>query len=345
MLIEKWNGSIKDKEKIIELFQIVFGDNEFSSKEYFEWIYQKNPQGDPIIVLAKEEKTHSVIGVETIIPMNIWINCRRIKSSLSCNSVVHPDYRNQGIFGKLVDEIQKIAKDEKFECIFGVPNPNSYHVFMNQGFSELGKLKIFGKPFKISEYFGNKSVLKPLDLLIKREQNFTQTESFKEKFDSKYDRFFNEKINQDGIMTAKNKDFLNWRYKNHPTREYETYNLIEKNELLSYIIIRKTMFQNKQVAIILDFEINPKINEIKKISDFLISVFNNYREKNMGMIITCNHKSYEYRILKKLGFFTIPKIFKPDPFYFIFSVLNSSQKERFEKFEKWFISFGDYDVF
>jgi len=346
MQIEKWDGSSKVKEKILSVMKTVFGENEYSTEKYFDWIYEKNPQGNPIILFARDEKDDSIIGIETIIPMNLWIDKKLIKAALSCNSAVHPDFRNKGIFGMLVDEIQNQAKKEKFSCIYGVPNRNSHHAFVNRGFSEIGKLKIYGKPLKISKYFGNQSILKPLDYLIKKGKDQTKFESFKEDFDSRYDDLFNKKITINGIITTKNKDFLNWRYKQHPTREYETFSFHEKNELLSYVILRKTTFENKQVVVIVDFVIHPKITEFKEITKFVFSALNNYLDDCVGVIATCNPGFAEYKILKNIGFMNIPKIFKPEPFYFITSLLEPFEgQKKFQVFDNWFFCFGDYDVF
>lgn len=346
MQIEKWDGSIKDKDKILSLMKTVFGENEYSTKDYFNWIYEKNPQGNPIIVFARDEKKDSIVGIETIIPMNLWLNKKLIKSALSCNSAVHPDYRNKGMFGMLIDEIQKLAKDEKFRCIYGIPNRNSHHAFVNRGFSEIGRLKIYGKPFKISKYFGNHSILKPLDYLIKKGKDQTKLEPFKEEFDITYDHLFSKKIINDKIIFSKNKDFLNWRYKQHPTRKYETFRYSEKNELLAYIILKKTIFKNKQVVVILDFIIHPNVTEYKEIIKFIFSALNNYNENCVAVISTVNTGFREHEILKKVGFISIPEIFKPEPFYFITSILGLFEgHEKFKIFDNWFLSFGDYDVF
>jgi GNAT superfamily N-acetyltransferase len=344
--IEKWDGSSKDKNNILSLMKTVFGENEYSTQAYFNWIYEKNPQGDPIVLFARDEKDDSIIGIETIIPMNLWVGKKIIKSALSCNSAVNPNFRNKGIFGVLVDEIQRLAKEEKISCIYGVPNRNSYHAFVKRGFYEIGKLKIYGKPLKISKYFGDEIILKPLDYLIRKENNQTKFESFKEDFDSKFDDLFNKKIDFDGVITNKTKDFLNWRYKQHPTREYETFSFQDKDQLLSYIVLRKTIFKNKKVVVIVDFVIDPRISEFKEITKFVSSVLNNYREDCIAVIVTCNPEFKEYQILKNLGFMNIPKIFKPEPFYFITSILEPFNGQRkFQVFNNWVFCFGDYDVF
>ena len=73
MQIEKWDGTTKDKDKILSLMKTVFGENEYSTKDYFNWIYEKNPQGNPIIVIAKNEEDNSIVGIETIVPINLLL--------------------------------------------------------------------------------------------------------------------------------------------------------------------------------------------------------------------------------------------------------------------------------
>ena len=52
------------------------------------------------------------------------------------------------------------------------------------------------------------------------------------------------------------------------------------------------------------------------------------------------------KLLKQKGFFQIPSFLKPESLHFIVRLFDSDQKlKKLEKFDNWFFSLGDYDVF
>ena len=106
MKISEWKNNKSENQSIIRLTKRVFGDQEIAQQSYFDWQYVQNPFGKAMISLAKEKEV--VIGTNSIIPMNIWIERKLVKSSLACNVQVDPEYQNQGIFSKLLEVMDSI---------------------------------------------------------------------------------------------------------------------------------------------------------------------------------------------------------------------------------------------
>ena len=78
----------------------------------------------------------------------------------------------------------------------------------------------------------------------------------------------------------------------------------------------------------------------------LSSRLNNHKNDNIAVITTAKIGTIEHNVLKKIGFLGIPKILKPEPFYFITSILEQfDDSKEFQILDNWFFNFGDYDVF
>src|SRR5574337_29649 len=144
----------EDKDSILELTRKIFGDVEISKFDFFDWQYLNNPEGEAIVITAKDdEKQNTIVGVESILPMNILVNQKIVNASLSCNSYVYPDYRNKVIFSKLISMVLEHSLKKKIICIYGVANDNSFNSFVKKGSHEISNMPILFRPLRLSNYF------------------------------------------------------------------------------------------------------------------------------------------------------------------------------------------------
>ena len=148
------------------------------------------------------------------------------------------------------------------------------------------------------------------------------------------------------VIQSRKKEFLKWRYMNHPTRKYEIYILKTNEQLKGYIIFKTHKINQKKIGVILDFvmddesQIELSLNLVDKALEF-------FWENDVSVAIaTCRSGLIENTVLHKVGFFNIPSFLKPEPLHFIVQLFDSDDKlKKLKKYENWFFSFGDYDVF
>ena len=351
MIISLWTNKDDEKQAILKLTRKIFADSEISSSGFFDWQYLDNPEGEAIIVIARDENNHNkVIGVESILPINILINQKIIKASLSCNSYVDPDYRNKGIFSKLISFMIKECKKKNILCTYGVANDNSFNSFLKKGSHEISDLPILFRPLRLSKYFPfplNK-ILKPFDIFWKIKNNTNSNIiQFDNDFDDSFEILVKKVSDRIPIIKQRTKEFLNWRYRNHPTRNYKIFVLMENSQLQGYIITRQTTINGKSVGVIVDFLVNPDINS-KKINDLIQTALYDFWNSDISIAISLSESSiFVSKPLRHFGFKTIPKFLKPTSAHLILinSELNQNSFEQLKQLDHWFFSFGDYDVF
>ena len=100
MIIEEWSNTELEKNQILKITEKVYPNSEFSTSEYFNWQYIDGPYGPAKILLAKNDNG-DIIAIEPIMPRKLLIDSSVIMSSLSCNSITDPNFRNQGIFSNM----------------------------------------------------------------------------------------------------------------------------------------------------------------------------------------------------------------------------------------------------
>jgi hypothetical protein len=351
MIISEWNQTEKEKSYILNLAMKTFGETELSNSSYFDWQYLHNPQGKAVVVTVKDENANdAIVGVNAFLPMTLMVNQSQITCLLSCNSIVDPNYRKKGIFTQLVSNIPEIFAQKKISFIYGIPNSNSSKIFTKNNFLEIGKLPLLVKPLKLSSYFGQplSTIMKPFDIFWKpNKQIKSNVKLLDKKFESEFDDLITKSSHRLPIFHFRNKDYLQWRYMNHPTRRYHVFTLRSNSNLIGYVITREMEIHKKRVGVIVDFLIDAEFKQKDVFLDLIYTALKSFWENGVSIAITTSKTGLiENEILRSSGFFTAPSILKQEQLSFIISILdNNLISPQLKIFDNWFITLGDYDVF
>jgi len=352
MIISEWVDSENEKDEILNLSRKIFGNVEIINPSYFDWQYIDNPQGKAIIVLAKdEEKNNSVIGIEAIIPMRLIIDQKIMMAGLSCNSAIDQAYRKKGIFSELISSIQNESVKKGISCIYGVANDKSFNSFIRKGSIEISNLPLLVRPLRLSKYF-DPAISKLFQIFdgiwkIKRNIN-SEVAPFTNQYNADFDVLIEKVSKRVSVIQKRDKNFLQWRYGNHPTRKYQTFVLKEDSILRGYVITSETVINSKKIGVIIDFIVDPQVKTRKKLKDLVLVALENLWKNGASLAIaTCRSGLLENEILHETGFFTIPQFLKPQPLHFILIHIdsNNANLKKLQTNDNWFFSFGDYDVF
>ena len=95
-------------------------------------------------------------------------------------------------------------------------------------------------------------------------------------FTSEFDDIIKKSLNRFPIFHFKNKEFLQWRYMNHPTRNYQVLTLRNNSKLIGYIISREMNIFSKKLGVIVDFVIDPNYEQRKIFQKLIKSTLINF---------------------------------------------------------------------
>lgn len=353
-----WNSVIykeSDMDMVIEFIKKYYGDSEVSTKEFFVWQHEKSPAGSAVIRLAKND-LGKVVGFYCVIPQWFKIGGKKVKGSVSVNTLVDDEYRGRGIFTKLANDCYEDCIKRDISFTIGFPNQNSYSGFVKKlDFNELPELPLLIYPLsfegliikkignnmvgKLASYFGT-----GLDRLWRN--NVTESVNVKEvselnedfvKFSHVIDKQFNN-------ATVRDRFFIKWRT-GLPHREYKILCYFEKKEILGYVILRTKVQDNIKSGFMVDFVIADKYR-FSEIGKELLKGAIFYFKKEMVELIGCLvvENSLEYKIMRKYGFVACPKILRPQPFKVITKWHIGKVPKNFNDPINWFLTMIDYDV-
>ena len=114
-------GLLEHRDAIERLFFASFGQRTLG--QVWEWAYQRNPNGDPIVTLCYEKS--ELVGHYAIVPMPLASTSVRKNSYISMTTMVAESHRKFGLFTQLAIENYARATELGVDFVFGFPNGQS----------------------------------------------------------------------------------------------------------------------------------------------------------------------------------------------------------------------------
>ncbi len=218
----------EDKNQVLDLLNRNFEKQQHLSiirdNEWWEWKYEKNIFGKPIIYVAESSK--NIIAVRPLWPWRLNIRGKELSCFQPLDSVVDEGFRGKGLFSEITRKVinENIAD---IDIIFNFPNKQSIDAYLKLGWSLVGKLQWY---IKINRPFGTFNLHK----------HYSGFKSLKLEADDSitFDKVGNleECISFDGkLKTKRNNAFLAWRYLDHPKINYGMSVIKKKRRHLVYV--------------------------------------------------------------------------------------------------------------
>ena len=344
------DGSEKDLQGVLSLRRIAFGEMEEDKLDprFWRWEFQEGFDGSAWVYIVEDQ--NRIVGHFADIPRRFSVQGEVILGSLSLDLMVHPDYWRRGIFTAMgrygAQRVKKengllmIAFPIRSETIFGLKKI---------GWREVVKLPVLVYPIRFRGILNRYLHFPPLSYLVggiarliyflffgvKRGKRREGVEIEKVlSLDQQFDGFWQKALSLHPIIGVRNRNYLTWRYLQHPTRKYAIYRAMKSGEMRGYIVLRKVELLNFNSAVIVDLlaldeEILPALVErgIQHSQQEGVDL--------LGFMVPQDH--LYYKILRRRGFLPSLKTF-------LFMVYSPSDKNIFLSPKKWYVNWGDTDV-
>jgi len=238
-----------DEFSIVKLLRTVWPDvDKWRDTRFWRWRYERNPSGSPIVWVA--ESAGKIVGHRAIIPVYMKIGSVEALVGLVADSCVHPSFRRQGIYRSLVSLAQEESVKRGMQLTYGIYIPS--HLASYKGYEKRGAIcpmvslvkllswrrlgKIFlGTPLFASPNLGNceKSAL-----------HVFQISQFNERFNSLWRRL----SPHFPIIVKRDKEYLQWRYFEIPSKDYVVYVAEDKSEILGFCVLKERIISAKDFS-------------------------------------------------------------------------------------------------
>ncbi len=309
--------SPKFKPLILDLFKKTF--HKKLSQEFWNWRFDNNPFGQPMIKNAIYDST--VVAHYLLHPVELNYGKNKIKSLFSMMTMTDPQFSGRGIMTQLANQVYKLGADMGYDLVFGFANNISKKMFtQNLGFKELSTMN------EISCDISN---------LPKLNSNYDCFQITK--FDNSISKLYSKcKINNQ-IHIPRIMEYLNWRFIQHPEISYQCFSILKDENIVGYFVLKK--FNDTKTHIV-DFL---TLNDDPKIFETIINESKKFSEKNKLSKITLwiNPNLNFSKYLKSINF---SKEFTSS-YFLVKQLSNKINSKIFHNFNNWYITMSDSDVF
>jgi len=299
-----------DMGPILSLFSQCFGRE--MKANFWEWRFLNNPVCQCLIYLAWDNET--LASHYAVSPVVVSIEDEDYLTNLSMTTMTHPKYRGLKLFPKLAEEIYNQMKEFNHLMVWGFPNNKSHRTFIR----DLAWKDIYEIPTM------------QLDLVQNNKKYFVNIVTDNQ-FDLDYvDRFHSPQL----MHVKKDKQYLRWRYAEHPVNQYTNIVIAEDRKVSSFCVVKKYL----NSLDIVDFQSLDE-QEGKNLLTQIISFAN----LNNLDFINCwaPRHHFFHSLCEKAGF-----INKEPITYLGFRQLSNTNMGRVsDNYSDWYIQMGDSDVY
>ena len=349
-----------DEKQILNLRQTVFGDLDpvRLKKSTWLWQFRHNPAGEAFCSLAEDRGI--IVGQYTVIPTRFSVQGDETLFALSCDTMIHPEYRKQGMFTALARKAYRLIESRHgIRTVWGFPNEISLPGFTRRLDWKL--LTVF--PLRVIP-------LRPLAMLHhylpfkKRSRQDRQgmdagssSESSDSqfrfpdvpglmveeitRFDVEFDTLWDRNRDIAPVIQVRNAAYLNWRYLGVSEFGYRPFAIKFDGRLSGYMVIRMMSLKGHFFGVLADLFPFPLRDRETTKRLFLFA--RDYCKAKGAEFMTCLISRSDPSFFKEVGFRNIPAIFNPRKWYF---GCRYPQNDRalLGSPENWYMTYGDTDI-
>lgn len=340
-----------DGDAIARLFEEIFHERQPVS--HWRWKYVDNATRMMCTIVA-EDNQH-IVGQCALLPTWMSFQGLKVMGAQRVDSMVHPDYRQQGMFATLAKDCYALASAQGVKLMYHFPNEQSYPVSVKKlGSDYLGELipvvKILNPRAVIQHRIQSAKIARVggecLQLVLRlgeghdrptRSEPLTITKVTV--FDERFDRFWLKIKDCFPIAVWKDSSYLNWRYFSCPDREYSALAAEVDGDVVGFIVLRCEEGPIRR-GYIVDYLFAPE--RPAAVPRLILAGLDYLNEQHADMVMyrTFEHSPY-YRSFKKRGF-----IMRGERLRLLArSLAPDLPSAKVLDFKKWHLAAGDVDVF
>lgn len=211
-----------DAVKVINLLNDVFSAQQRSAgnrdENYFDWKFERSPFNKSILTVCEYDDI--IVGFDHLWPWGLKYDGTELLAYSGCDSVVKKEYRGNRILQKMRTYGIELARKRGADLMFNFPNQQSLKTNINYGYKFIGKLNWWVKiinPINTMKIFLGIVNNKDSNKLIATSDILNGVEIDNDFMYDLHERFMEKRL----ININKTRMYYDYRYKDHPTREYK----------------------------------------------------------------------------------------------------------------------------
>jgi RimJ/RimL family protein N-acetyltransferase len=113
------------------------------------WLYEQNPHGRALTVVAYDSKTGEPLGLTSVFPRRIMVAGRMRMGSIGGDGYVRPVARRRGVATTMHRAVASYMRDEGVELMFGPPEPYNLRALERAGARVVTHVRRYARPHAV----------------------------------------------------------------------------------------------------------------------------------------------------------------------------------------------------
>ena len=198
----------EDLEPVLDLLRVALGETPHlrRTQAVFAWKHLDNPFGPSLMLIA--EAAGTVAGFRAFMRWELTTpGGQTVKCVRAVDTATHPEYQRRGIFRRLTLDAIEVARADGVELVFNTPNRRSGAGYSTMGWTEVGGIGVLVRPSRrmLSRHRAPANASDPADF-IEQPKPVTDLDP--------------PQRAALGLRTPRRPEYLDWRFRRHPTARY-----------------------------------------------------------------------------------------------------------------------------
>lgn len=216
--------------------------------ERFRWLYQENPFGPARVWLALDETSKTPVGMAAVFPRRAYIAGTEVLGCVLGDFCISENYRSLGPAVQLQRACLSLIKSREFAFYYDFPSTGMVAVYKYLGVAEADRSVRMVKFLKADAAVRRLVPSEVVSGVISRGANraLALRDRVRSTSDSVEYRFNQEQCSEEyselaievgsslGDCTLRSREYLNWRYRRHPSLRYESLAAYRNGKLQGY---------------------------------------------------------------------------------------------------------------
>ncbi|MFZ0637823.1 MAG: GNAT family N-acetyltransferase [Candidatus Acidiferrales bacterium] len=219
----------------------------------FDWLYLRNPHGPARAWLASDGSTSALIGASAVFPRQMRFCGKEISACVLGDFCIHPDYRSLGPALQLQRATIAGMQAAGIEFGYDLPSASMLGVYQRLGIAPRESLVRMARPLRADQQIGqrvkNETVARGLSaagnlVLQLRDWRLKESEGWTIALHDglageEFLELGNAAEKSGGLCVYRSAAYLNWRYREHPSRKFELLTARHHGKLKGFLVLEQ----------------------------------------------------------------------------------------------------------
>jgi GNAT superfamily N-acetyltransferase len=341
--IQSYNRSLR--QELFAFLSRVYSAREAERlKQQWTWKYDNNPLNrtdTPFVLLLRAEDT--IIGMLAAIPLCIVLRGVTYPMMHSCDLVIDPAFRGQGLADMLIHYYTRANP-----VGFGWLNERSHRRAKKLKRTHWTRLTPLIRPLNPLGVLRTPNNPNLATSLVPRPQNLpafplsardgTRIE-WLQNFDARFDQFWNEMAGAHPVLCVRDRAYLSWRFAARPDVSYAMLAAVREYAVDGYLVVRTGVSNGIPVGYFVDLLARDPTSHAAH--SLLRAGLDWLRAQRVAAVKCVITTPAWRRALLRQGF--IPWNWGAQPYFYARSELDGAEWEMYRNVQNWHLTMGDGD--